>query len=1273
MGKGRTRILAGTLAALLALSGAAIASARDFEQPASSDTSQQFLPLNPQRQDTPNDPQYDRAEPDDEDGVSSTNIFDEEFGLFGFPSARTTATARYSEGPHATMPMVSGFNAGGAWKLERGRPGVAVAILDTGIKWNRGELRTQVRLNRGELPKPSEVGASCPSQGVDPYDCNGDGAFNVLDYEGSTVNPDAGPHGVAGRIDAEDLIAEFSDGTDGDGNGFVDDIAGWDFFDNDNDPYDASSYFAAANHGSGRADNAAERGNDGEGGIGVCPHCQILPIRTWDTFVSDGNTFAMGILYATDNGAKVIEGANGSLYHSAFAEQASRYAYDHGVVQAFSGDDLNTANHNYPANYGHAMLIQGAVPDTMGLGEDAGSRAAQSLAGLCGALGCPGTNAPLKTYFRGANTTQFGGKSSISMEGTTGSENTGKAAGAAALVISSALGHAPPIQLRPDETREILEQTAERVTGGASGLDGNVAGVGSPDRGADPSAPPSDQWTSHFGWGRVDLGAAVSVARSGLIPPEAAIDSPDWFAPLTGPRVEITGLARARFAEGGKFHWKLQWGAGQEPRSWNTVNQGDSSGEVTDFGAIDLSQVRAALASYVPPPDPGGPTFPALSGNPLKNEFSVRIVAQGGGIPTPGIDRRVLTSAADPSLRPGFPKRLGTGGEAPLRYSDLNGDGTQELIVPTEDGSVHAYEPNGTELPGWPVHTGIQLQATGHMGAPGFAAVSAAAPPREPPRAPVVADLDGDGVPELIESAGTHVYAWEPDGTPRPGFPVSSDLSQCAPSLQSQPLSHPKCGFLSSPAVARLEGGRRLDIVLPSLDGHLYAFDGGGHPVPGFPVRLVDPAVPASEQMRAESINEPAIGDLNGDGVDDIVVATNETYGAAPPSGEDIGGLLSQAFSDLLAGAAGGSSRVYAVDGASGHFLPGWPIKLNGAIQSTLPLIGPGQNPSIARIGGRETIVVSTTGSTGIEEHAVDGTLIRSVQQASYGPASDATDRTGTINLFESASLGKLLPGEPSPAIVKYGLSLGGVANLALAGQNAPYNHLIGAYHSETGTALPAFPRVTDDFQFLSSSDVARVVPGETNQVVAGTGLGLLHAYDGLTGLDAAGFPKVTGGWLYSPAALSDDGRVAAITREGYLFEWNQAQMPPCQAEWPSFRHDQQGSGNYDRDGTPPGRPEKLALEGETLRFDAPGDDEGCGTATSYEVVSSKMPITPAGFAAARPLAGAPKPGPAGTRESFALPAHDRYVAVRAVDEEGNVGRPAQIDTRAGKKLKPPR
>src|SRR5205085_140990 len=116
-------------------------------------------------------------------------------------------------------------------------------------------------------------------------------------------------------------------------------------------PTDKSSYFSASNHGSGRASDALEEGNDAEGSIGLCPRCQLMPMRVWDSFVTDSNTFALGITYATDNGAKVIEGANGSLYHSAFAEAASQYAYDHGVVQTFSGDDLNTGDHNYPGNY----------------------------------------------------------------------------------------------------------------------------------------------------------------------------------------------------------------------------------------------------------------------------------------------------------------------------------------------------------------------------------------------------------------------------------------------------------------------------------------------------------------------------------------------------------------------------------------------------------------------------------------------------------------------------------------------------------------------------------------------------------------------------------------------------------------------------------------------------------------------------------------------------------------------------------------------------------
>src|SRR4051812_4741147 len=484
---------------------AAQAAARDFNNPADNTPAaaqQQFGITNPHRNDTPNDPGYDGAEPDDPDAVGNSNLFDEAFGLFGWPSQRTRLTATYHDGPNSGQPQVSGFNASGAWKLERGRPDSVIAILDTGIKWDRADLRLQIHLNKAELGLPNHArstpisdassvpGGSCSNMDS-AYDANSDGVFNVLDYVcDDAVAANGGPHGDPAKIDAEDLIAAFSDGMDGVGtndenNGFVDDIAGWDFFDNDNDPYDASSYFAAANHGSGRAENAAERGNDGQGGIGVCPGCQLMPIRTWDTFVSDGNTFAMAILYGTDNGASVIEGANGSVYHSAFAEQASQYAYEQGVVQTFSGDDLNTGNHNYPANYSHPMLIQGTVPDTVGLGTEPGNQIAQALQGLCGPLpapvGCLGTNAPVGTYFRGANTRRAGGPGAGQGAGPGGPGGRGGAAAGAAVGARGARAASPPAARRPEDPGKPHERPGGGVTHGNAAGTSERARAGPPD------------------------------------------------------------------------------------------------------------------------------------------------------------------------------------------------------------------------------------------------------------------------------------------------------------------------------------------------------------------------------------------------------------------------------------------------------------------------------------------------------------------------------------------------------------------------------------------------------------------------------------------------------------------------------------------------------------------------------------------------------------------------------------------------------------------------
>jgi hypothetical protein len=1252
-------VVATVLAMAAALLGgpASAAACGGFEDPCSHETAQQFGYESVQRQDTPNDPSYDQSEPDTQQPPAnrSSNFYDERFDLFGFPS-QLTPDAIYSVGPNAGKPMVAGFNAAGAWKAERGRPDAVVAILDTGIDWSAQGLRDKVRLNTGELPYPERAdGSSCGA-----YDCNSDGVVNVEDYaqDPRVGLAYAGRIGPTGLVTGQDLIHAFGNCQidsashlivqcvtgqhfDNDGNGFANDVAGWNFFDNNNDPTDLSSYFAAHHHGTGRAQDATEQGNDGQGSIGVCPHCQVMPVRIWDTFVSDANTFALGVVYATDNGAKVIEGANGSLYHSAFAESASQYAYDHGVVQTFSGDDLNTGNHNYPANYGHAMLIEGAVPDTVGLGTDSSQwLEGEKLCGLTGQQACLGSNAPVGTFFRGANTTQYGGKSSIAMEGPTGSVNTSKAAGAAALVVSAGLDHG--VTLRPDETRELLEQTAERA------LAGNTEGAGVADPGANPALPPDEQWTPHFGWGRVNLGAAVGAVMSGDIPPEAAIDSPDWYAPLTGSSAEITGLARARFATGGQLHWKLMWGPGEAPSSWTTVREGDSSGTVNDFGSIDLNAVRSALATYVVPPDAGGPTFAPGEPNPFQHEFTVQLEVSGQGIPLTGIDRRVLDTFTDPTLTPGYPKRIGSGGESPTRYADLNGDRVQELVVPTEDGLVHSYEPNGTELRGWPVRTEIEQAALGHSGSPGLAALGL---PREPPRGPLIADLANNGTQDVIVAAGTHVYAWHANGKPVIGFPVSSNPAFCGPAVEND-HSHPKCGFLAAPALAHLEGfAKKPDIVEPSLDGHLYAWKANGAPVKGYPVALIDPAeVAAGHQMVAESINDAAVGDLTGAGHDDVVVASNEVYGA-PEGGSDV------SFAGVTAAAAGSSGRLYAIDGATGHIMPGWPVSMPGIIQNVLPLVGPGQDAAIASIGGQTTVVASVTGGA-LEELSPAGQVLRTMQQTgpqAFGPAADATDRSAAINLFESASIGDLL-GTGTPDVVKYELSLGQAANLLLVGQNFPYNHLIGAFDASTGATLPAFPTITDDYQFLSSNDVAKIEPAlPSNQIVAGTGLGLLHAYDGATGLDVPGFPKQTGGWLAAPAALASDGRMADMTREGYLFQW-QTNAPACQSQWPSFRHDQQGSGDYNHDGTPPDAASNLALSPlgggrYRLTFTAPGDDGSCGTAAAYLTrVNSK----------AVALKLTPVPGGTTFSAEVALEAGAR-LAIQARDEAGNLGPSATV------------
>src|SRR5262249_27086481 len=156
-----------------------------------------------------------------------------------------------------------------------------------------------------------------------------------------------------GKLDAGDLILNFSDGVDDDMNGFVDDIAGWDFMKDDNDPYDDTRY----GHGTGEANDSNAQANNGIGSAGVCPLCRFIPTRVGDSFIANANAFAKAVAYATDNGASIIQCALGTINNDKFAQAALDYAYAHGVLAITSMADENARHHNMPATSNHTVPV----------------------------------------------------------------------------------------------------------------------------------------------------------------------------------------------------------------------------------------------------------------------------------------------------------------------------------------------------------------------------------------------------------------------------------------------------------------------------------------------------------------------------------------------------------------------------------------------------------------------------------------------------------------------------------------------------------------------------------------------------------------------------------------------------------------------------------------------------------------------------------------------------------------------------------------------------
>ena len=199
-----------------------------------------------------------------------------------------------------------------------------------------------------------------------------------------------------------------------------------------------------------------------------------------------------------------------------------------------------------------------------------------------------------------------------------------------------------------------------------------------------------------------------------------------------------------------------------------------------------------------------------------------------------------VAAANRSGMLPGFPAPLphqpGAAGDEKSVVGDVDGDGKLEIVVaerlnPSNLATVHVFS-NAGRLE----RTLLTDSVFGGAGAS-------------------LADLDGDGIPEILLPAANRIYAWRGDGTPVAGWPVS--------------LGANAAGGREA-VVGDINGDGRPDVAataqqfFPFNSALLYVFDSDGTPLADFP----KPFDSTSGGVT------PAIADIDLDGRNDVIVAT---------------------------------------------------------------------------------------------------------------------------------------------------------------------------------------------------------------------------------------------------------------------------------------------------------------------------------------------------------------------------------------------------------------
>lgn len=345
----------------------------------------------------------------------------------------------------------------------------------------------------------------------------------------------------------------------------------------------------------------------------------------------------------------------------------------------------------------------------------------------------------------------------------------------------------------------------------------------------------------------------------------------------------------------------------------------------SSWNIADFTQVADALNTKLPANEhqATGRIESAPAIGDVDNDGNLEIVITTGGYPNSadpasnkhgGIIVYEVSGGLSLSLKSGWPYLTfdaggqGAGGSTPdgIRdgiwaapaLGDLNGDGDLEIVTLGLDRRIYAVEHDGTAVPGWPLFRDNAPLLRGGWSSP------------------ALADIDSDGLPEII--VGTDSPPWNGDDGSGP-FPSQYNIPDYTkstvwaingngslvpgwPTITQQQVQ-------SSPAVGDIDGDGDLEVVvgtglgIAGTEGYkVYAWHHNGSPASGWP-KTTGGNMPAP----------PALADLNGDNILDVVIGC--------------GAESEQACKNLYAWKGDGSN------------LPGFPIQpKNGAnAQSAQP------------------------------------------------------------------------------------------------------------------------------------------------------------------------------------------------------------------------------------------------------------------------------------------------------------------------------------------------